>query len=64
MKRCVKCGCDIVNGVNGCGLMDDCFSCHGGFPVYPAPVVVAAHDSPDYLDYAENRCLSMGEMPD
>ena len=64
MKRCIKCGCEIVNGVNGCGLMDDCFSWHGGFPVYPAPVAVAVPDSPDYLDYAESRCLDMGEVVD
>ena len=64
MKRCIKCGCEIVNGVNGCTLMDDCISCHGGFPVYPAPVVVTVPDSLEYLDYAEGRCLDMGEAVD
>lgn len=64
MKRCIKCGCEIENGVNGCTLMQDCFTCHGGYPVYPAPVVKVYPDSLDYLDYAENCCLDMGEMPD
>ena len=64
MKRCVKCGCEIVNGENGCSMMQDCFKCHGGFPVYPGPIVKTSPDSLEYLDYAENCCLSMGEMPD
>lgn len=27
MKHCSKCGAEIVNGVNGCMLSDDCFKC-------------------------------------
>lgn len=34
MKRCKKCGCIIINGDNGCMLMDICFNCNGGFPKY------------------------------
>lgn len=64
MKRCNKCGCEIVNGVNGCGLMQDCFSCHGGPPKYGPAIVKQYPDSYDYLDYMEGRCLDMGEMPD
>jgi hypothetical protein len=64
MKRCIKCGCEIVNGVNGCTLMQDCFKCHGGFPVYPVPVVKDCPYGPDYLEYAEGRCLDMAKMPD
>lgn len=59
MKRCVKCGCEIVLGVNGCSFLPDCYSCHGGPPSYPAPVVKRC---PDYtaedLYALEDRCLS------
>ena len=64
MKKCIKCGAEIVNGVNGCTLMQDCFSCHGGFPLYPAPIVRELSDDLDYIDYAEGRCLDMGERVD
>jgi len=64
MKRCEKCGCEIVLGVNGCTLLPVCFDCNGGHPEYPAPVRINYPDSMDYLDYIENLCLSMGETPD
>ena len=49
-KRCVKCGVIIINGVNGCTLMDDCFTCHGGYPKYPAPIVKAHEYSDDEIN--------------
>lgn len=59
MKRCIKCGCEIVNGVNGCGLLSDCFSCHGGPPSYPVPIVrMYPKYSSEDLDALEDRCLS------
>ena len=63
-KKCCKCGCEIVYGVNGCMIMDDCFTCHGGYPKYPEPVRICYPESIEYLDYTEDRCLSMGCMPD
>ena len=42
MKHCRKCGCEIVNGMNGCQLLGDiCFDCNGGRPKYPDPIVIA-----------------------
>lgn len=55
MKHCVKCGCEIVNGVNGCMMLDECFTCHG--PVYyPKPIEVKPFENAD-LDALEDRCL-------
>lgn len=56
MKHCAKCGCEIVNGKNGCSLLDTCFTCNGGYPRYPAPVEVNPFESAD-LDALEDRCL-------
>ena len=58
MKKCAKCGCEIVNGVNGCQLMDICFNCHGGYPKYPSPT-----EANDYVtnwketDALEDMCV-------
>lgn len=64
MKTCRVCGSEIVDGVNGCQLMGDiCFDC-GGRPVYPAPRRVDYPEEIEYLDWLEDRCLSMGYMPE
>ena len=34
MKKCTKCGKSIINGENGCMIMDICFTCNGGYPQY------------------------------
>lgn len=36
MKKCTKCGCDIINGVNGCMLLENCHNCDG-IPRYKYP---------------------------
>ena len=65
MKTCRKCGCEIVNGQNGCQLLGDiCFDCNGGYPHYPPPVRINYPESMDYLDWIEDKCLSMGYMPE
>ena len=25
MKRCIKCGSEIINGINGCEILNECF---------------------------------------
>ena len=58
MKRCKTCGCEIVYGVNGCMMLDDCNKCHG--PVhYPAPIEIDPFEyaTCDDLDALEDRCL-------
>lgn len=57
MKKCVKCGNEIVNGVNGCMIMNECFDCHGGFPKYPAPRLVRETVTWNELDALEDRCV-------
>ena len=58
MKKCEKCGKEIVNGVNGCQLMKICFECNGGFPDYPKYSYASAErPSWDELDAAEDKCL-------
>ena len=57
MKKCIKCGKEIIYGVNGCMLMDDCIDCHGGYPKYPAPRTATKTVSWDDLDALENRCV-------
>lgn len=64
MKKCIKCGVEIVNGQNGCQLLDVCFCCNGGRPVYPAPRKIDYPESMDYLNWIEDKCLSMGYMPE
>lgn len=58
MKKCIKCGREIINGVNGCMLLNDCFDCHGGYPKYPTPTRIQPAISWDELDRLEDRCLS------
>lgn len=64
MKKCIKCGVEIVNGQNGCQLLDVCFCCNGGHPVYPAHRKIDYPEEMDYLDWIEDKCLSMGYMPE
>ena len=63
MKKCIKCGCDIEYGINGCMIMPDCFDCHGGYPKYPAPSTRRFGDgfSWDESDFLESRCLRSDE---
>ena len=56
MKTCIKCGKQIINGVNGCQLMTDCFECHGGFPKY-APPIARETVTWSELDALEDRCV-------
>lgn len=58
MKRCIKCGREIINGVNGCQLLKDCFECHGGFPKYPAPTTERETVGWIELDALEDRCIN------
>lgn len=55
-KTCIRCGVKIINGINGCQLMKECFDCHGGFPKYPAPTVKESVGW-DELDALEDRCV-------
>lgn len=55
-KICKKCKKDIIYGVNGCMLMDECFDCHGGLPKY-APARKANRYSWDELDALEDKCI-------
>ena len=64
MKHCYKCGCEIINGMNGCTLMAECFICHQGPPHYPKPIAVAYLGTLEDLDSLEDRCLDMGEQVD
>ena len=57
MKRCIKCGCEIENGTNGCMMLPDCFKCHGGYPDYSKSVSTRTEISLDELDAIEARCL-------
>ena len=57
MKKCIKCGCEIINGINGCQLMKECFNCHGGYPKYLAPRQINETVDWNELDALEDRCL-------
>ena len=59
MKKCVKCGREIVNGVNGCQMMDECFECHGGYPDYSRNKFIFHWSKAnwDNLDALEDRCI-------
>ena len=57
MKKCIKCGCEIEYGVNGCMLMNECFECHGGYPNYIKSTKNIFSISWDELDYIEGKCL-------
>ena len=56
MKKCSKCGKQIIYGVNGCQLIDECFICHGGYPKYPAATKRETVDWNE-LDALEDRCV-------
>ena len=58
MKTCVICGMEIINGVNGCMIMNECFDCHGGYPKYPAPRQMIETISWSELDALEDRCVN------
>lgn len=63
MKTCVKCGSEIVYGINGCMMMKECFNCHGGFPQYvPLNKVEYVGSSWDELDSLEDNCLGDDEF--
>ncbi len=57
MKICSVCGKEIINGINGCQLMKECFDCHGGFPKY-APPTKRETVSWSELDALEDRCIN------
>jgi hypothetical protein len=63
MKTCKHCGKEIVNGVNGCAMMDICFTCNGGYPHYAPARKQTITDSQYYdaLDYSESKCMNDGE---
>lgn len=55
MKKCVKCGCTIIPGENGCTMFDDCFVCRGGLPRYKIKVTnTNTNIVIDYDNNAEN----------
>ncbi len=59
MKKCIKCGKEIINGINGCQMMKECFDCHGGCPDYSRNKSNFRWNtgSGADLDVAEDRCL-------
>ena len=57
MKRCIKCGSEIINGINGCEILNERFACHGGYPKY-APTSKRETYSWDELDALEDRCIN------
>lgn len=59
MKKCVKCNCEIVNGENGCMMLDVCYKCNGGFPVYK----YIPRELPDNNDY-EAAIIARQDMSD
>lgn len=63
MKICSKCGKEIIYGINGCQMMNECFECHGGFPQYAkATGRYVKVISEDELDAMEDRCLRDEEV--
>lgn len=58
MKTCVICGKEIINGINGCQIMKECFDCHGGYPKYPPATKCDEVTSWDELDALEDRCVN------
>ena len=57
MKKCIRCGTEIINGINGCEILNECFTCHGGYPKY-TPASKGETDSWDELDALEDRCIN------
>ena len=55
-KICPVCGKEIINGINGCQLMNECFDCHGGYPKY-APATKRNVIDWNTLDALEDRCI-------
>jgi len=62
MKCCSKCGVEIINGENGCALMDICFDCNGGYPKYAPATKRGLLGNDDYFDYVEGCCI--GDIDD
>ena len=61
MKICRQCGCEIINGENGCQFMGDiCFDC-GGRPNYNRnpPMRQCDEMTWDEVDTLEGMCLSI-----
>ena len=60
MKKCRKCGCEIVNGVNGCTMAGDiCFSCKPWNMSRIVPASVPYDDGA--ADYWEEQILTRQE---
>lgn len=59
MKRCITCGKEIINGINGCQMMNECFDCHGGYPDYSRNKSNFHWNNGSWndLDAVEDRCL-------
>lgn len=54
-KKCRKCGAEIIYGMNGCTMYDECFSCR---PVHYRKIVSTnTKVSWDDMDTLESRCL-------
>ena len=60
MKTCLRCGKEIIYGVNGCQMMNICFKCNGGFPDYSRNKSNFHWNSAnlDELDALEDRCIN------
>ena len=59
MKKCVRCGREIVNGINGCMLLNECFCCNGGYPNYSRNQSNFHWNNADWdaLDAIEGKCM-------
>lgn len=59
MKKCIKCGREIVNGVNGCQMLAECFKCRGGYPDYSRNKSNFhwGRENWEDLDALEDRCI-------
>ena len=64
MKKCAICGCEIINGKNGCMLSDACFACK---PIYYPPQKYSAESNyyssmgDDAATYWENMIFDRQE---
>jgi hypothetical protein len=64
MKKCSMCSKEIINGVNGCMLMDICFTCNKGYPRYYAqPKQLRQNEDDQYtaMVYIESKCTPIEE---
>ena len=62
-KRCRICGTEIINGGNGCAMLEICFDCNGGTPKYnykPRPLPTTFEE----LEASEARALSINSIYD